>query len=88
MEINIIIFLTQYCLFAYLLRKYISLAYSENGIWHSNRPYLLDLILVFLPIVNLLTYVVFSMCGSPVESKKEYKVKPINNFLNNFFNIK
>lgn len=75
-----IIGITVYLLSLWLVRRYIKIAHSDEGIWSKLDIEMPDLLMTILPLINTMAVIYLCFLGSPV--KKDNK-PPIN--YNRFF---
>lgn len=83
---TLLTFLAFYLVSVFVTRKWIQNAYSEGGIWERKKPGDEDVLIVIVPIVNLITLLVFAI-GEGSWDGKEPK-KRVRSFAKKFFNIK
>lgn len=77
-----IIAITVYLLSVWLVWRYMRIAHSKGGRWEELNIGVIDLMMVFIPLLNTLFMLVFYLFVSP----KEKTNRKIN--FNNFFKVK
>lgn len=80
---TIIIIAALYIVPLLLMRRYFIIAYSEDGIWWTEKPTRKDLVMTFTPVGNIVA--LFAWIDMyPVDTSNKNR----NSFRNKFFKIK
>lgn len=77
----LIIAIVVYLVSTFLMWKYYSIAYSENGVWQGIKPDVSDIFITFCPVMNTLASLMTWSTEFPrKKSKKEKKPRDLKKF--------
>jgi hypothetical protein len=63
-------------------------AYSPGGLWHGQRPNLLDFVDIFVPLWNTISlFIAWVIVGVPIKGRPKKKCRKFN-FFNWFYQLK